>query len=479
MGTTYQAESGFDMTTQSLEHDQGALVKSQAVSRVLWQVLVLNVLVALCKIVVGVFTGTVAIVADGLHSTIDGTSNIIGLIGQRLAAQPPDKEHPYGHEKFETLATLAIGGMLMVTAWEVLKVAINRLTSDARPSVGFIQFGVLVATLVVNFGVTTYERRQSVKLQSDLLAADASHTLSDVWVTLSVIASLIAVRLGLAWMDAVAALAIVGFIAYTGGQILLRTSKVLVDAAPIASEEITQAITGTPGVQKVIRARSRGARDAVHVDLDVQVAPVVSTELAYNITDAIRERVLKAFPNASEVQIQVTPDTDGQPSYITAARAAADALGLGIHEILGVSTSKGKILEMHVEVPGGITLREAHSQIDSLEARLLEQPDIIEIVTHIEPAAAGNALPARSPEALQLQEQALAELAENFPQGHWHHPSIYRNGYGYVFATHYQLPGDISVEIAHQIAEEAELYLRSHFPQLQRVTIHTEPEEDE
>ncbi len=454
------------------------LPKHQAVRRVLWQILILNWLVAASKITVGVFTGTISIVADGIHSTVDGASNVVGLIAQRIASQPPDEDHPYGHERFETLATLAIGGLLLLTAWEVLKVAVERLFSGDAPDIGPLQFAVLIATLVINLFVATYERRAAHRLNSDLLAADADHTASDVWVTISVIISLIAVELGLAWMDAAAGLAIVGLIVFVAWGIVRRTSPVLVDAAPIPPHDIAQVVDGTPGVEKVLRARSRGTQDAVHVDLDVQVAPVISAELAHSIADTVRERIQASFPHISEVHIQIAPDATNPSDYLTAARAAADLLGLSVHEIIGVTTPNGKILEMHVEVPAGMTLSAAHDQIETLEARLLEQPDIIEVVTHIEPAAMGSALPADTPEAARLHDEALAQLNEHFPQNNWHHSCIRRDRYGYAFTTHCHLPGDISIETAHQIAEEAELHLRSNFPQLHRVTIHTEPAEE-
>ncbi len=449
--------------------------KHQAVSRVLLQILVLNILVAISKITVGILTGAIAIAADGLHSMVDGASNVIGLVAQRFASQPPDDEHPYGHERFETLATFAIGGLLMLTAWELLQVSIENLRVGKAPEITVLQFGVLIITLIINILVTTYEHRAAHRLGSDLLAADADHTASDVGVTITVIFSLIAVELGLKWMDAVAALGIVGLIGFTAWGIVRRTSNILVDSAPIGAEALTETVTGTPGVQKVLRARSRGSRDAIHVDLDVEVAAAISAEWTANITEAIRERILDTFPHTSEVRIQIKPQTDNAPDFLTAARAAADTLGLGVHEIITISSPDGKILEMHVEVPAGVTLREAHEQAYQLENRLLQQPGIIEVVTHIEPAIISSALPAQSPEAQQLHQEALAYLKTHFPQGDWHDSCIRRDGYGYAFTSHCYLPGDISIETAHQVAEEAELHLRSSFSQFHRVTIHTEP----
>lgn len=452
--------------------------RKQAVSRVLWQILVLNVLVAAAKIIVGLLTGTVSIIADGLHSTIDSASNVIALIAQRIAARPPDATHPYGHQRFETLASLGIGGMLLLAGWEVLKVAVARLRSGDIPDIGPIQFGVLVGTLVINLGVAFYERKKAKKLNSELLKADAAHTASDVWVTISVIGGLIGVEIGIGWMDAVVTLGIVGVIGYTAWEILRRTSGVLVDEAPLPPNDLAEIAELTPGVSHVVRARSRGTKDAVHVDLDVQMDSSISTEQASNITERIRERLEDRYPHIAEVQVQIIPDNSHQPDYITAARAAADTLGVGVHEITGVVTPQGKVLEMHVEVQPAVTLREAHHQIDQLEARLRGRPEIADVVTHIEPAAYGSSLPAVSPDAIKLHDEALAKLKENFPQGDWHDSNMRRDRTGYALTLHCHLPGDISIETAHEIAEEAELFLRTQFPQLHRVTIHTEPEED-
>ncbi|NOG62281.1 MAG: cation diffusion facilitator family transporter [Chloroflexi bacterium] len=459
-------------------HEHPLNERTQAVSRVLWQILVLNVLVAAGKIAVGLLTGTVSIIADGLHSTIDSASNIIALFAQRIAARPPDETHPYGHQRFETLASLGIGGMLLLAGWEVLKVAIERLRSGEVPEVGEVQFVVLLMTLVVNLWVVLYERNKSQKLNSELLKADAAHTTSDVWVTISVIAGLIGVKLGLGWMDAAVSLLIVGVIGYTAWGILRRTGGILVDEAPLSPEKLAEIAELTPGVNKVIRARSRGTEDAVLVDLDVQMDSSISTEYASNITERIRERLAGRFPHITEVQVHVIPDHSHQLDYITAARAAADALGLGVHEISGVVTPQGKVLEMHVEVPPAVTLREAHRQIDLLESRLRGRPEIVDVVTHIEPAEFASAMPAVSPDATKLHVDALTNLRHQFPQGDWHDSNIRRDRAGYALTLHCHLPGDISIEMAHQIAEEAELFLRMQFPQLHRVTIHTEPEDD-
>lgn len=449
--------------------------RQQQISRVLIQILILNILVAAGKIAVGVFTGTLAIIADGLHSATDASANVIGLLGQRLSAQPPDEKHPYGHERFETLATLAIGGLLLLGAWEILQVAIGRLLEGKVPEIGPLQFGILIGTLAINVLVALYERQQAKQLNSRILMADAQHTSSDIWVTLSALTSLVLVRLGLGWMDAVIGLLIVGFIGRVGWSIIRDTSMVLVDSAPLSADELKAVVENTPGVQKVLRARSRGAEDKIQVDLDVQVPSVISAELVHNLAATLQERICEAFPQIEEVRVQISPDTSTQLDYVTAARAAADSMSLGVHEVIGVSTPTGKVLEMHVEVPAGSTLRDAHLKIDAFEARLREQLDLSSIVTHIEPRTTLITTPSDNPVIDQLKEEVTQELESLFPQANWHAMIVRREGRGFALTTHCHLPGEMSIETAHAIAEDAELHLRTTFPQLHRVTIHTEP----
>jgi cation diffusion facilitator family transporter len=463
-----------DMTATSL-----SAAKSQAVSRVLWQILWLNILVALAKISIGLLTGTVAILADGLHSTTDASANVVGLFGQRMATRPPDEDHPYGHQRFETLATLAIGGLLLLSAWEVLQIAVDRLLSGEAPEIGPLQFGVLILTLSINLGVAWYEKRKSRQLGSPILAADAQHTASDIWVTLATLGGLVLVEIGLGWMDAAVALLIMVIIGRVGLSIVRETSMVLVDAAPLSSDDITAVVEDTPGIQKVIRARSRGAEDSIQIDVDVAVPAVISAELAHNVASAVQERVRDAFPQISEVRVQLAADADHRPDYLTIARAAADAQGLSVHEVIGISTPQGKILEMHVEVPGDITLRDAHRQIDELEERLRNNPDVTEVITHIEPQVMETTQPVTSQEAQEIAQEAIKMLKAHFPAGVWHEFNMRRDGRGYAVSMHCHLSGDMRLEQAHTLAEDAELLLRAEFRDLHRVTIHTEPGPDD
>ena len=205
------------------------------VRRTLWIVLVLNLIVASGKLIVGLLTSSLAMVADGFHSTMDASSNVIGLLGNAAASRPPDDSHPYGHERFETIATLAIGGLLLGAAVEIVRGAIQRIISGGSPQVTAVSFIVMIVTLAINVGTLIYERRVGRRLQSELLLADASHTMTDVYVSLSVIVSLVAVTLGVKWFDIATALGIVGLIVVVAYRILRSNADVLADASATQS----------------------------------------------------------------------------------------------------------------------------------------------------------------------------------------------------------------------------------------------------
>lgn len=449
------------------------------VRKVLFVTLLLNLAVAIGKITIGALTGALSITADGFHSLMDGASNIFGLIASRIADQPPDEDHPYGHRRFETLAALGIGVLLLLTGWEIITSAVERLTAGAEPEVTPLTFIVLTATLIVNLIVSTWERREGNRLRSEILLADAANTGADVFVTLSVMVSMVLVTLGLGWVDAVAALIVVALIGRAAWKIIRQTGGVLVDRAPYAPEILTKIAEQVPSVERVVRARSRGSADAAHVDIDVAVAPQMTADHTAAIAGAIRDALQDELRGITEVEVHFEPVApEGQLDYALATRAQADALGLTTHEVRVSEGLNGKLLEMHVEVPPDQTLADAHEQVTRLEKSVAaDLPEIAEIITHIEPAlkTPHTAEPNGLPTADTLMAQAAALLHASYPETDWHHLRATPFAEGYALTMHAALPPQMSVEAAHALAEAAELQLRTTLRGVSRVTIHTEP----
>lgn len=277
-----------------------------ATRSVLWSVLVLNLAVAAAKLVVGGLTASIAMVADGFHSLTDSASNVIGLVGVSWAAHPPDDDHPYGHRKIETFSALLIGGLLAMTAWEVLKSSVMRWLNGGAPEVGTWSFVVMGVTLLINMLVSYYERRQGVALGSDLLEADAAHTRSDVYVSLGVIASLAASRLGFPQADALAALVITGFIARAAFQIVQRAAVPLVDTAAVPAAAVREVALSVAGVVGTHKVRSRRGAGRSHADLHVQVEPDLPIDRAHVIGHLVADRLAEEL-GLEDVIVHIEP----------------------------------------------------------------------------------------------------------------------------------------------------------------------------
>jgi cation diffusion facilitator family transporter len=452
------------------------------VRRVLLITLILNLAVATGKIILGAVTGALAITADGLHSITDSTGNVAGLIATAFADRPADHDHPYGHRRFETLAALLIGALLLLTAWEMLQGVLERLRSDASPEITPLTFVVMIVTLFINIAVSTYQIRQGKRLNSEILLADAQNTRADVFVTLSVIVSMALVLLtGWGWIDIVAALLVAALIGHAAWGILKQTGSILVDTAPYQQEQLIGALEGMPQSFEVLRARSRGSQDAAHIDIDVRVAPEMTAEQSNHIADAIRGRLETELHQVSEVEVHFVADLLQAGDPALTARALADTHGLATHEVQISHDEHGALLELHVEVPARQTLAEAHEQVTQLEADLAGAlPQVDRILTHIEPAQVVIEEPDGAADSKQLEalvEQTGTLLHAQFPGVGWHDICARSNLYGFALSLHAALPAQISVEAAHDLAETAEALLRAEMPDLVRITIHTEPYE--
>jgi cation diffusion facilitator family transporter len=277
------------------------------VQRVLWLTLALNLGVSAAKIAVGLLSGSLAMVADGYHSLVDGSNNVIGLIVAAYAFAPPDRGHPYGHRKFETAAAAAIGVALLVLAYHVLEGALARVAAPALPAIGPLNWAVMGVTMAVNLFVSWYEDREGRRLRSAFLVADATHTRADLFVSLGVVATFAAAKVGLAWADPLAAVVIAGVIAVQAVKILISAFHVLTDRAAIDPEPIQSLAAGVAGVRRVRDVRTRGRGDAVYVDLTVHLDGEVTLREAHEVADRIEEALKAAHPEIVDVVVHPEP----------------------------------------------------------------------------------------------------------------------------------------------------------------------------
>jgi cation diffusion facilitator family transporter len=279
----------------------------QAVSSVLVRVLFLNLIVAVAKLALGYLTGAVSIVSDGFHSLTDGFSNVAALIGVRVARKPPDHDHPYGHRKFETIAAAAIAGFLFVVILEIAQAAWRRFQSGDSPEVPPMALGVMVATIAVNLLVSRYETRAGTRLGSEVLLADAMHTRSDVWTSLTVIVALIGTKLGYPVLDPIAALIVVVFIGHAAWEIFRSTSDVLSDHIVIAEDDVRAVVMSVAAVMGCHAIRTRGSRDFVFLDLHIWMAAETPLEAAHEISHRVKDSLMTRFPEIGDAIIHIEP----------------------------------------------------------------------------------------------------------------------------------------------------------------------------
>lgn len=275
--------------------------------RVLIITLLLNLLVSGGKLLAGYLSGSLAMVADGYHSLVDGSNNVIGLIVAAFAYRPPDAGHPYGHRKFETAATVAIGAALLALAYDVLQGAFGHAALGSLPVIGPLNWAVMGVTIAMNLFVSWYEAREGRRLGSDYLVADAKHTRSDLYVSLGVVASFAGARAGFVWADVAVAVVIAGVIGAQAASILVGSFHVLTDRAQIGALELQGLVESVPGVQRCLAVRTRGQADAVYVDLTVKVDGELSLRAAHEVADRIEATLQAARPQIVDVVVHLEP----------------------------------------------------------------------------------------------------------------------------------------------------------------------------
>lgn len=278
------------------------------VKQVLWVILFANFAVAILKIMIGTAIKSASMTADGFHSISDGSSNIVGLIGISIAAKPRDKDHPYGHRKFEVMASLFIGAMLVFVAGKIALDAIDRFKNPITPNITVESLIVLLITLCINIFVCTYENRVGKRLNSYILISDSMHTKSDIFVSIGVLATLVGVKLGLpAIIDPITSLIVAGFILHAAYEIFKESTGVLVDQAMVDEDYIKLIVEEFEEVEGVHKIRSRGSKSDIHIDMHVLVNPEISVEKSHILTHNIEDKIKQKLDNNVQVIVHIEP----------------------------------------------------------------------------------------------------------------------------------------------------------------------------
>ncbi|MCC5877668.1 MAG: cation transporter [Candidatus Sumerlaeia bacterium] len=287
--------------------------RDRAVIRVFLITLVFNWAVAGAKIIVGILTGRLTIVADGLHSLFDGASNCLGIMAIFVAAKPPDEDHPYGHRKFENIAAMAIGGGIVLICWEILRgivaairANLNGEAPEPKETSHVVLFAtILVLAIVVNLAVSLYQYRRGVKHQSTLLKADARHTFSDCFVTLLSLGSLLLG--GMAWwVDPFLALVVLVFLIMAAWSILRENLPAFTDRVQLDPGDVERVALSIDGVLGAEGIRSHGTPRDIHVDLTIRICGSQSAREAEEMEHLLKKKLRQSFPGITLIGVHHT-----------------------------------------------------------------------------------------------------------------------------------------------------------------------------
>ncbi|AXU26891.1 cation diffusion facilitator family transporter [Clostridioides difficile] len=278
------------------------------VKQVLWIILFANFAVALLKIIIGNQIKSYSMTADGFHSLSDGASNIVGLIGIFFASKPKDKNHPYGHKKFEIITSLFISGMLFVIAIKIILSAVLRIANPVVPAITIESLIALIITLFINIFVCMYEYRVGTKLNSYVLISDSLHTRSDIFVSLGVLVTLVGVKLGFpVIIESIVPIIISAFIIYSAYGIFRPSIGILVDRVAVDEDYIKEIVFEFNEVRDVHNIRSRGSKSSIYIDMHVMVDPFISVEQSHDLTHKIEKQIQEEINENAQVIVHIEP----------------------------------------------------------------------------------------------------------------------------------------------------------------------------
>lgn len=440
------------------------------------------------KLVVGLLTGSLGILAEAAHSGLDLVAALVTFLAVRVSGRPADREHPYGHGKVENLSALFETLLLLATcAWIIYEALQRLLFKHVEVEASLWAFLIMGTSIAVDISRSRLLYRVAKKYDSQALEADALHFSTDIWSSSVVIVGLgfvyLSGRLQMPWLakaDAVAALAVAGIVVWVSMQLGRRTVTALLDGVSATLvDEVTHVVKGVPGVVEAQRVRVRRSGPEAFADVQVSVNRNVAFEQTHEIASQVETAVHSVLPNA-DVVVHVEPIKVDQEGLLETVRLLAGRHHLAAHgmRIYNMGTS-GHLLELHLEVDEALTVEQAHAQATAFEEELRRAiPALDQIVTHLEPVGEESS----RREATTADEAEVRRLlkdlrAQSGIDCHAHEITL-RHDRGELSLTfHCTMDPAASIGDAHLLTEQVEGFLRSRVPNLGRVVIHVEPRE--
>jgi cation diffusion facilitator family transporter len=433
---------------------------------------------ATAKFVVGIAIGSLALISEALHSSVDLVATIITWMVVRVSDRPADEEHHYGHGKLESLSALGVIALLYVLAGGIVVQAYSHLREGAPPpTISAVPFIVLVIDIAVNFWRARALNRTARDTKSQALAADALHFASDVLGSIAVIIGLALSGLGYAWGDAAAAIGVAVMIALLGLRLARSTVETLLDRAPEgAAQKAAAAVRAVPGVVDVERLRVRMVGSTHFIDAIVKVPRTYPIDRVEEIKRRAQAAVTKALGDA-DLTFTAVPVARNNESIRERIMVIARNSGLAIHHVT-VHDLGGKLtVSIDLEVDGEMALNAAHDIAQELERSILDEfGEDVEVDTHIEPLEPELPLGAdAAPDRVEAIKTALSRFAADGAIHDIHSVRVRNTDAGEIVNFHCRAAPSMSVIKVHESVDEIERALRRAFPTVKRVISHAEP----
>jgi cation diffusion facilitator family transporter len=439
------------------------------------------VLLVTVKLVTGLVTGSLAFVAEAVHSGTDLVAALLTLFAVSVAVRPPDREHHYGHGKAEHLAALAESAFLVLVSIFIAGESLRRLIEGEGHGVEatWWAFAVLGVVIALDLSRALASRRAARRYRSAALAANALHFASDLAGSLAVLVGMIFVAAGEPSADAAAALFVAALVVIAAVRLARQSVDVLMDRATVdAEEQIRAALAEMPEPVELRRARVRHAAGRNFADLVVAVPADAGVTQAHAIADAVEDVVERALGGA-DVVVHVEP---GEPAGGLRERATAAASSVPevreVHNVRAMHLSDGYELSLHVKLPSELSLTEAHDVVERLEAKVRESiPELRMVHTHIEPLEGTDW--ARKPprDDTAIERAAIQETVRRVTGADPASVSFRDGERGRIALVTITLPGEQPLASAHGHAGTVEAAVRELCPALADVIVHTEPQE--
>jgi cation diffusion facilitator family transporter len=430
------------------------------------------------KLVVGLASGSLGVLAEAVHSAADAGAALLTFYAVTVAERPADREHQYGHGKAQHLSALGEAVVLAAVAVFIAIEAFHQLSSG-NPSVEptWYAFALMFVVLGVDAARTSISLRQGRAHHSAALLANAWHFASDFAGTLAVLIGLLLAAAGAKGADAVAAVFVATLVLAAALRLGLRNVNALMDRAPAGLDaQIKNAVGAVDGVSEVRSVRVREAGGQLFADVTIGVSRLQGLERSHDTMDAVEAVVERAVGGPSQVTVHVEPTTGEERANERVAAAAMRVAGvMEVHNITVLEDPAGSAITLHARVQEALSLRAASGVVRQLKKEIACELDVARVYVHVEPFAP-DAIAARDVSAEEPDVYATAVAAVRAAAGGDGTVVVYRQGERLLVVTAIAAEPTLSVRQGHSLASRVEDAVRDALPGIDDVIVEvTEP----